>query len=149
MAFVLIVALFLIIFLSFWSQEMTDDSASIYDSGMTQLQQNEQEVIALYYDIEAGKIGKDSANLVEVFSYADAFWHENLRILDSLQTIKDLPTELMIQNQILYEYYQLCVRHNRFQLIHHLYPYDQESTDSLSKLSLEMEQTLKILVDEE
>ncbi len=82
-----------------------------YDSGMEMFYENQEQALVMFSVIDTAKYNK---SIIKEVEKSVLLWEENKQIVRDLQSIDNLPPELMEQNTMLIEYCNLRILHNEF-----------------------------------
>lgn len=89
----------------------SDFDSSAYDNGVSEFVENESKSLQVFNYIET----ENTHYLIKEFSKSLVLWKENYNIVEYLNSIENLPTELTVQNEKLKKYSELRVE--QFELI--------------------------------
>lgn len=85
-----------------------DFDATTYDNEIAKFVKNENTSLAVFNVINSAK----PQYLIKEFSKGIVLWKENKKIVDKLNSIDNLPAELLEQNKKLLKYCNLRIKHN-------------------------------------
>ncbi len=90
------------------SSNQTNFDVATYDKGVEKFVENENKSLAVFNDIET----QNPDYLIKEFSKGIIMWKENKEILAELNSIENLPKELLDQNSLLQKYCDLRIEHS-------------------------------------
>ncbi|PKP20208.1 MAG: hypothetical protein CVU06_10755 [Bacteroidetes bacterium HGW-Bacteroidetes-22] len=85
-----------------------DFDSTTYDNEVAKFVENENKSLAVYKVINSA----EPQFLIKEFSKGIVLWKENIEIVNRLNAIENLPTELLEQNKKLLSYCDLRIQHN-------------------------------------
>ncbi|EPJ43333.1 MAG: hypothetical protein OFPI_43380 [Osedax symbiont Rs2] len=88
-----------------------DFDTAQYDKGLVALQSNEDQAVQLFDYLAAGQVDQAISFNRDI---AMPLWQQNLQILERLDSIQGLYSQLLEQNKLLHEYYQLRLQSFQF-----------------------------------
>ncbi len=92
----------------FLSPNMQDFDTAAYDSGVSQFTENEAKALVIYNKFET----TPPRTIISELNKGIVLWKENQKILEKLNQIENLPSELMAQNKALIQYCNLRIEHS-------------------------------------
>lgn len=87
----------------------TDFDAKAYDKGIAKFTENETKSLAVYDIIDIA----EPEYLIKEFNKNVVLWKDNIKIIEELSLIENLPAELIEQNVILLKYCDLRIKLNQ------------------------------------
>ncbi|WP_066630368.1 hypothetical protein [Labilibacter marinus] len=84
-----------------------DFDAKVYDAGIEEFSKNENQSLKVFSIVD----NEEPQTLIKELNKGIVLWEENRTIITNLNTIENLPVELLEQNKILLNYCELRIEH--------------------------------------
>lgn len=117
-----------------------DFDATTYDNEIAKFSENEEKSLAVYNVIDSA----EPRYLIKEFKNGIVLWEENKGIIKKLNTIENLPTELLEQNKKLLSYCDLRIQHNEI-IVKAISEDTDKYASEIDRIGLEINKTLSEL----
>jgi hypothetical protein len=117
-----------------------DFDATAYDNELVKFVENENQSLAVFNMIDSA----EPEYLIKEFRNGIVLWKENKEIVNRLNTIENLPTELLEQNIILLSYCELRIKHNEI-ILKAISEDTDKYVSEIERIGIEINKVLKEL----
>ena len=114
-----------------------------YDREVLKFMENETQALAIFDDLET----ETTEDLVQKFNHGIDLWEENKEIVNKMNSIENLPEELIDQNKLLSKYCDLRIVHYEI-IIKSIQGDMNKYTSEIEKVGLEIDKVLSVLNEE-